>query len=79
MRADVMALSDICAGDGCVERSLATVIGCRMRGYGFPRWVAGVRAQPFRAHAWVEADGVPVDETIDPQYTPVLFVDAPSP
>jgi hypothetical protein len=28
----------------------------------WPTWVTGVRMAPFRAHAWVEAEGRLVDE-----------------
>ncbi|MDJ1132890.1 lasso peptide biosynthesis B2 protein [Streptomyces iconiensis] len=60
-RAGVVALSVSCAGEGCLQRSLATALLCRMRG-SWPIWCTGVRTQPFAAHAWVEAEGRPVDE-----------------
>ncbi len=60
-RAAVTAVSALCAGEGCLQRSLATALLCRLRGT-WPTWCTGVRTAPFRAHAWVEADGVPVDE-----------------
>ncbi|MEV0600367.1 lasso peptide biosynthesis B2 protein [Streptomyces sp. NPDC050315] len=60
-RRDVVAVSRVCAGEGCVPRSLATVLLCRARGV-WPTWCAGARIYPFSAHAWVEAQGRPVDE-----------------
>ncbi|GAA2504846.1 lasso peptide biosynthesis B2 protein [Streptomyces gobitricini] len=60
-RASVVALSVSCAGEGCLQRSLATALLCRVRG-AWPTWCTGVRTQPFAAHAWVEAEGRPVDE-----------------
>ncbi|MFE6176914.1 lasso peptide biosynthesis B2 protein [Streptomyces sp. NPDC056464] len=60
-RTAVVALSARCAGEGCLQRSVATVLLCRMRGV-WPDWCTGVRTAPFRAHAWVEVDGLPVGE-----------------
>ncbi|GAA2209724.1 hypothetical protein GCM10009850_051830 [Nonomuraea monospora] len=57
----VMAVSLSCAGEGCLPRSIATALLCRMRG-SWPTWCAGVRVHPFAAHAWVEAGNRPVDE-----------------
>ncbi|MCZ0991656.1 lasso peptide biosynthesis B2 protein [Streptomyces diastatochromogenes] len=59
-REAVVALSARCAGEGCLQRSVATALLCRMRGSG--RTGARVRTAPFRAHAWVEVDGLPVGE-----------------
>jgi hypothetical protein len=50
-----------CAGQGCLQRSVATVLLCRLHGT-WADWCTGFRTQPFRAHAWVEADGVPIGE-----------------
>jgi Transglutaminase-like superfamily len=73
-RRAVMAVSVLCAGEGCLQRSLATVLLCRLRG-SWPTWCTGVRTMPFGAHAWVEADGVPVDEPHPPGvYRPVITV-----
>jgi hypothetical protein len=70
----VVAVSVLCAGEGCLQRSLATALLCRMRG-SWPTWCTGVRTMPFGAHAWVEADGVPVDEPHQPgHYRPVITV-----
>lgn len=60
-RRAVLAVSVRCAGEGCLQRSIATALLCRLRGT-WPTWHTGVRIEPFAAHAWVEADGRPVDE-----------------
>jgi hypothetical protein len=57
----VVAVSALCAGEGCLPRSLATVLLCRMTGTQ-PTWCTGVRTEPFRAHAWVEVGETPVGE-----------------
>ncbi|HZM79885.1 MAG TPA: lasso peptide biosynthesis B2 protein [Candidatus Limnocylindrales bacterium] len=73
-RRAVVAVSLLCAGEGCLQRSLATALLCRLRG-SWPTWCTGVRTMPFSAHAWVEADGVPVDEPHPPgRYQPVITV-----
>lgn len=73
-RDTVMAVSLACAGrEGCLTRSLATVLLCRLRGQ-WPTWCVGVRRiPPFGAHAWVEAEGVPVDEGYPPNYFRTFF------
>ncbi|MFD8788552.1 lasso peptide biosynthesis B2 protein [Kitasatospora sp. NPDC059599] len=70
----VVAVSLRCAAfEGCLPRSLATVLLCRARGT-WPTWAVGVRARPpFGAHAWVEAEGRMVDEGVDPSYFRSLF------
>jgi Transglutaminase-like superfamily len=70
----VVGVSLACAGrEGCLARSLATVVLCRLRGH-WATWVVGVRRiPPFGAHAWVEADGVPVDEDYPADYFRTLF------
>ncbi|MGY5132037.1 lasso peptide biosynthesis B2 protein [Streptomyces nigrescens] len=60
-RQAVVAVSARCAGEGCLQRSLATVLLRRMSGV-WPTWCVGVRTLPFRAHAWVQVDGHPVGE-----------------
>lgn len=62
-RAAVVAVSLTCAGpEGCLPRSLATALLCRMTGR-WPVWCTGARrSPPFGAHAWVEAEGRMVDE-----------------
>ncbi|MEV7085331.1 lasso peptide biosynthesis B2 protein [Streptomyces sp. NPDC093085] len=73
-RRAVVAVSARCAGEGCLPRSLATALLCRARGV-WPTWCTGVRTDPFRAHAWVEAEGRPVGEppTAD-HYHPIMTV-----
>ncbi|MDJ1131435.1 lasso peptide biosynthesis B2 protein [Streptomyces iconiensis] len=71
----VVRISRRCATDsGCLPRSLATVLLCRLRGT-WPTWCTGVRTQPFSAHAWVVAGGQPVGEPRSAgTYTPVVTV-----
>ncbi|MEU3602707.1 lasso peptide biosynthesis B2 protein [Streptomyces sp. NPDC006798] len=57
----VLHVSVMCTGPWCLQRSIATALLCRVTGV-WPEWVVGVRTEPFTAHAWVEVDGVPVDE-----------------
>jgi hypothetical protein len=73
-RDTVVAVSLVCAArEGCVARSLATVLLCRARG-AWPSWCVGARrVPPFAAHAWVEADGVAVGEDFPPDYFRTLF------
>ncbi|MDJ1134871.1 lasso peptide biosynthesis B2 protein [Streptomyces iconiensis] len=73
-RQAVVHVSVRCAGQGCLQRSVATVLLCRLTGT-WPDWCTGARTQPFRAHAWVEAGGVPVGEPDDtPLYQVTLSV-----
>lgn len=73
-RDTVVAVSLACAGpEGCLLRSLATVLLCRLRGQ-WPAWCVGARRiPPFGAHAWVETDGVPVAEEYPPDYFRKFF------
>ncbi|CAO5188998.1 Transglutaminase-like superfamily [Frankia sp. AiPs1] len=73
-RQAVMAVSLTCRGArGCVPRSIATMLLCRPSG-AVPTWCVGVRAlAPFAAHAWVEADGVMVGESVPPGYLRTLL------
>jgi hypothetical protein len=73
-RATVVAVSLACAGrEGCLPRSLATILLCRVRGR-WPTWCVGARRlAPFGAHAWVEVDGLPVDEDYPPDYFRKFF------
>jgi hypothetical protein len=70
----VVAVSLPCAGrEGCLPRSLAITLLCRLRGQ-WPTWCVGARRlPPFAAHAWVEAEGVPVDEPYPPDYFRTFF------
>lgn len=76
-RTAVVATSVVCAGQGCVPRSIATALLCRAQGT-WPTWCVGVRAEPFYAHAWVEADGRLVEESFQPGYFRVLMNVAPT-
>ncbi|MGH2707881.1 MAG: lasso peptide biosynthesis B2 protein [Actinomycetota bacterium] len=70
----VVAVSVLCAGESCLQRSLAVVLLCRMRGV-WPTWCTGIRTAPFCAHAWVEADGQPVGEAHPAGYfRPIIVV-----
>jgi Transglutaminase-like superfamily len=73
-RDTVVAVSLVCAArEGCVPRSLATVLLCRLGG-AWPTWCVGARrVPPFAAHAWVEADGVMVGEDYPPDYFRTLL------
>ncbi|MGW4162864.1 lasso peptide biosynthesis B2 protein [Streptomyces sp. NPDC004788] len=70
----VTAVSMRCAApEGCLPRSLATALLCRLHGR-WPTWCVGVRRlPPFAAHAWVEAEGVPVGEDHPPDYFRTFF------
>lgn len=74
VRDAVVAVSLACAGrEGCLPRSLATILLCRLRGQ-WPTWCVGARTlAPFGAHAWVEADGVPVGEEYPADYFRTFF------
>ncbi|WP_103534549.1 lasso peptide biosynthesis B2 protein [Streptomyces sp. SM11] len=63
----VVATSRRCAGRyGCLPRSVAVALACRMSGV-WPDWCAGVRAAPpFSPHAWVQAGGRTVGEQAEP-------------
>ncbi|MEV0500670.1 lasso peptide biosynthesis B2 protein [Streptomyces spectabilis] len=63
-RRAVVTVSARCAGRGCLQRSVATVLLCRLRGR-WPDWCTGFRTQPFRAHAWVEVGARAVGESGD--------------
>ncbi|MFI9203201.1 lasso peptide biosynthesis B2 protein [Streptomyces sp. NPDC053048] len=63
-RQDVTAVSTLCSGTFCLQRSLATALLCRMNG-SWPTWCSGARTPPFSAHAWVEAEGQRVGEPAD--------------
>jgi hypothetical protein len=72
----ITGVSAYCAGEGCVPRSVATALLCRLHG-SWPDWFVGVRTEPFAAHAWVEVDGKPIGERHPAgYYTPVMSVPA---
>lgn len=58
----VNGVSKRCAGNGCLQRSVAvTLLAAAHR--RSPEWCTGFRTDPFAAHAWVELDGRPIGET----------------
>ncbi|MGY1451836.1 lasso peptide biosynthesis B2 protein [Streptomyces sp. SS8] len=71
----VVASSRRCAGwYGCLPRSIAIALVCRMSGV-WPDWCAGVRsAPPFSAHAWVRAGGRAVGEQDPDGLRPLMTV-----
>ncbi|MFF1828430.1 lasso peptide biosynthesis B2 protein [Paenarthrobacter sp. NPDC058040] len=78
IRAAVCAVSSRCAGEGCLQRSIAAFLLCRAEGHS-PGWKTGYRLEPFTAHAWIEVDGEPVDEPlVIRSYIPVLSVGQPA-
>ena len=73
-RAAVTTVSLHAASDhGCLLRSVATVIACRLQGRGLV-WRVGVVSPPPASHSWVEAEGAAVGEPFDPYllYTPII-------
>jgi hypothetical protein len=70
----VMTVSLACAGrEGCLPRSLATVLYCRLQGR-WAAWCVGTRkVPPFGAHAWVEVAGEPVGEEYPAGYFQTFF------
>ena len=56
----------------CLEQSLALYILLRRRSIAAERRL-GVQPRPFYAHAWVEVDGAPVNETLDLAQTFIAF------
>ncbi|MEU9991426.1 lasso peptide biosynthesis B2 protein [Streptomyces sp. NPDC007971] len=70
----VVSVSLRCAGQHCLQRSIATALLCRFRGV-WPTWCTGVRTQPFAAHAWVEAEEQPIGEPCPKgHYRPLLTI-----
>lgn len=78
LQAVVASRKRLAGSFGCLPRSIAAALLCRMRG-SWPRWCVGTRvAPPFRAHAWLEADGRMVRELgSQSSYCLLLFVDPP--
>jgi hypothetical protein len=76
-RRAVVATSIRCAGQGCLHRALATALLCRLHG-AWPVWCTGIRTEPFRAHAWVEAEQQPVGEPFPAGYYSITMT-VPSP
>jgi hypothetical protein len=57
----VVAVSLRCAGQHCLQRSIAAALYCRAHGT-WPTWCTGVRTHPFTAHAWIQIDDQPTGE-----------------
>lgn len=75
-RTDVNSVSRRCAGQGCLQRSIAVVLLARLHRRA-PTWKTGFRPDPFVAHAWVEVDGVAIGEPpAVAHFRPVLSVSA---
>lgn len=73
-RQDICSVSTRCAGQGCLQRSIAVCILCRFRGMS-PDWCTGYMARPFVAHAWVECGGEPIGEAAEVRdYVTVISV-----
>lgn len=71
----VVGTSARCAGRWCLQRSIAVSLLCRSQG-SWPEWQSGACLMPFRAHAWVAVDGVPVgeDPALVDYFRPVISV-----
>jgi hypothetical protein len=78
-RDDVIAVSLVCRGaNGCVPRSVASAVLCRLAG-SWPTWRVGVRpVAPFAAHAWIEAEGIMIGEEEPAGYFRPLLTVAPA-
>jgi hypothetical protein len=75
-REAVVSVSLRCAGQGCLQRSIAAALLCRAWGV-WPTWCTGVRTQPFSAHAWIEVDDQPVGELYPAgHYQPMITIPA---
>lgn len=75
-RSAVVAVSLRCAGNGCLQRSIAATLYCRAMGV-WPTWCVGVRTEPFQAHAWIQVDDRPTGEPYPAgHYRPLITVPA---
>ncbi|MEY9873702.1 hypothetical protein ABH931_003191 [Streptacidiphilus sp. MAP12-33] len=77
-RDEVVAVSLRCAGNNCLQRSIAAALLCRLRGT-WPTWCTGVRTHPFAAHAWIQVDGAPIGEPHPAGFFQPLLSVAPAP
>ena len=61
--------------DRCLNDSLALIHFLATQGH-FPRWVIGVRVQPFGAHSWVQSGDVVLNDLPENvrHYRPILVV-----
>jgi Transglutaminase-like superfamily len=64
------------ARDHCLYHSLALIAFLALEGFDHPRWVIGVRTQPFRAHAWVQAGSLVLNDQHENvrDFCPILVV-----
>lgn len=70
----VVQISSRCAGQGCLQRSVAVVLMSIFHNRAIT-WSTGFRLSPFQSHAWVEVAGKPVGEVdIISQFQTVLTV-----
>jgi hypothetical protein len=61
--------------DRCLNDSLALIHFLATQGH-FPRWVIGVRVQPFGAHSWVQSGDLVLNDSPENvrHYRPILVV-----
>jgi hypothetical protein len=73
-RQAVVSVSLRCAGNGCLQRSIAASLYCRAHGT-WPTWCTGVRTNPFEAHAWIQVNDQPIGEPHPAgHYRPILTI-----
>lgn len=77
-RRAVVTVSLRCAGQGCLQRSIAAALYCRARG-SWPTWCTGVRTNPFQAHAWIQVGDKPIGEPHPAGHYRPLLVIPPAP
>lgn len=75
-REAVVMTSAHCQGDGCLPRSIAAALSCRLDGC-WPTWCVGVLTTPLAAHAWIEAEGRIVEEPQGTDHFRVLLMVEP--
>lgn len=73
-RQAVVTVSLRCAGQGCLQRSIAAALYCRAHG-SWPTWCTGVRTNPFAAHAWIQVGDQTIGELYPTgHYRPLLTI-----
>jgi hypothetical protein len=73
----VVAVSLRCAGNGCLQRSIAAALYCRAHG-SWPTWCTGVRTHPFTAHAWIQVGDQPIGELYPAGHYRILLTIPPT-